>query len=76
MTTPTERSQKVCANIRKLAELNNLSPYDLETVCDMKNQNIYRVYAGKFSPKVETVYELLQAINKLSGKNYSLKDLE
>jgi predicted transcriptional regulator len=74
--TPTQQSQRICENLRKLAESHDLTPYQLETVSNMKNQNIYRVYNGRFSPKLETVYELVSAINQLSGQTYSIKDLE
>lgn len=74
--TTKEQSQRICDNIRKLAESHGLTPYQLETVAKMRHQGIYRVYHGRFSPKLETVFELLNTINTLSGKNYSLKDLE
>ena len=74
--TPKEKSKRVTLNIRLLAEKHKLTPYDLEKVCDIKNQNIYRVYGGKFSPNLETVFQLLGAINQATGENYSLSDLD
>ena len=74
--TAKQQSQQVALNIRLLAEKHNLTPYDLEKVCNIKNQNIYRVYGGKFSPNIETVFQLLGAINQATGEKYSLKDID
>jgi len=74
--TTKEQSQQVAANLRLLAEKHGITPYDLEKVVSMKNQNIYRVYGGKWSASIETFFEILEGINKISGQSYSLKDID
>ena len=71
-----QKSQQVALNIRLLAEKHKITPYDLEKVIEMKNQNIYRVYGGKWSASIETLFEILGGINKISGQSYSLKDID
>ena len=71
-----KQSQQVAANLRLLAEKHKITPYDLEKVIEMKNQNIYRVYGGKWSASIETFFEILEGINKISGQSYSLRDID
>jgi hypothetical protein len=74
--TTKQQSQQVALNLRLLAEKHKITPYDLEKVIQMKNQNIYRVYGGKWSASIETFFEILDGINKISGQSYSLKDID
>ncbi|GAB4027347.1 helix-turn-helix domain-containing protein [Spirosoma koreense] len=71
-----EQSQSVCRNLSKLATDLRIKQEAIAEKTGYKQANISRLFSGRYSPRLEIIFTVLNAINELSGKNYTLKDID
>lgn len=71
-----EQSKAALAKLRGLAELHAITNVAIAEQVGITKQGVGQALAGKYHPTLDNVYRFLNAINKLSGMVYGLKDLE
>lgn len=66
----------ICTTFKEICQNNGVSAYKLSTASGISAPAIYRFWNGKSVPTLETLYRLLDALNALTGKCYSICNLE
>lgn len=75
---PTHKAQsiKALARLKELADQNKLTNYALAEKIGIRPQTVGQMFSGKFHPTLDNVYRAINAINDLSGKTFTLADLD
>jgi len=70
-----EQSIQALAKLRGLAESNGVSMTDIAAHLEIRPATVGQMLNGRFQPGFHLVFRTLDAINFLSGKEYTLADL-
>jgi len=70
------QSIKALARLKELADQNKVTNYALAEKIGIRPQTVGQMFSGKFHPTLDNVYRALNAINDLSGKTFTLADLD
>ena len=75
---PTHKAQsiKALARLKELADQNKVTNYALAEKIGIRPQTVGQMFSGKFHPTLDNVYRAINAINDLSGKTFTLADLD
>ena len=71
-----KQSQQVCRNLGKIAAELKITHEILALKTGYLRPSVSRFFSGRFSPHLDYVFCILAAINELSGRNYTLKDID
>jgi predicted transcriptional regulator len=70
------QSRTVCHNLGKLTADLKITHEALSEKTGYQRPSITRLFSGKFAPHLDIIFCVLAAINELSGRHYSLKDVD
>ena len=70
------QAQQVCKNLANLAASLAITHEAIAMKIGLERPSVTRLFSGKNSPRLDIVFSLLAAINELSGRNYTLKDVD
>lgn len=70
-----EQSIQALAKLRGLAERHKITNVAIAESVGITKQGVGQALAGRYHPTLDNVYKFLNAINYLSGQNYTLADL-
>lgn len=71
-----ELSKKALANLSRLARDNDIKDVQLAEVLKIRPQTVGQTMLGKFHPTFDRVFLFIIAINQISGKKYTLSDID
>lgn len=71
-----QQSRNALTALKHLADLNNVKNYALAEKIGIRPQTVGQMFSGKFHPTLDNVYRALNAINDISGKTFTLADLD
>ena len=70
------QSIKALARLKDLADRNKVTNYALAEKIGIRPQTVGQMFSGKFHPTLDNVFRALNAINDLSGKTFTLADID
>ena len=70
-----EQSIQALAKLRGLAEYHKITNVEIAEQVGITKQGVGQALAGRYHPSLDNVFKFLNAINFLSGKEYTLADL-
>ncbi|WP_020599174.1 helix-turn-helix domain-containing protein [Spirosoma panaciterrae] len=73
---PKEQSRHVCRNLAQLTKQLKLTQEVLAAKTGYERANISRLFSGRFSPRLEVIFTVLQAINELADQSFTLADID
>lgn len=73
---PKERAGQVCRNLGKLAARLNITQQAIADATGYHRPNIARLFSGRFVPGLDVIFAVLQVINELADKHYTINDLD
>ena len=75
---PDHKAQSRAALIalKELADQNSVTNYALAEKIGIRPQTVGQMFSGKFHPTLDNVFRALNAIGDLSGKTFTLADIE
>lgn len=71
-----ELSKMSLAKLASLARDNDIKDVQLAEVLSIRPQTVGQTMLGKFHPTFDRVFLFLGAINKIAGKQYTLRDID
>ena len=71
-----EQSKAALANLRSLVEQHGVTHQQLADIIKIRRQSVTGMLNRRFSPTLDKVFEVLNALNEVAGTPYTLKDLE
>jgi hypothetical protein len=71
-----EKSKQVISNLKILVEKSGHTAYAVAIAANLLPQNVSRMLKGENSLSFEKAFEILDGLNQLTHKNYTLKDID
>lgn len=71
-----ERAKKACQRLGDIARKEGVTHESLSIKTGFTRPGVTRFFSGAFSPRMDIVLTVLEAVNELSGKNYTLDDID
>lgn len=71
-----EQAQQVCRNMGNLAARLNITQEAIAERAGFERSSVNRLFSGRYAPRLDIVFSVLAAINELSGKQHTLKDVD
>lgn len=71
-----QQSRNALTALKHLAELNNVKNYAIAEKIGIRPQTVGQMFSGKFHPSLDNVFRALNAIGDLSGKTFTLADID
>jgi predicted transcriptional regulator len=71
-----EQAQQVCKNIGQLAARLDVTHDAIATRIGLERPNVTRIFSGKSSPRLDIVFSVLKALSDITGKTFTLKDVD
>lgn len=75
---PAHKAQSIKAlnRLKDLADQNKVTNCAIAEKIGIMPQTVGQMFSGKFHPTLDNVYRALNAINDLSGKSFTLADID
>jgi len=71
-----QQSRDALANLKELADRNGVTNVALSEKIGVRPQTVGQMFRGKWHPTLDNVYRALNAVNDLSGKTFTLADID
>ena len=71
-----EKAKQACKKLGQLATQAGVTQEAIANATGYQRSNINRLFSGRYTPRLDIVIAVLTAISDLSGKPYSLKDID
>lgn len=71
-----QQSRAALIALKNLAEKNSVTNYALAEKIGIRPQTVGQMFSGKFHPTLDNVFRALNAVNDLSGKTFTLADID
>lgn len=71
-----DQVRQVCKNLGHLCREAGVRQEDVAERIGYNQPNLSRLFAGRYSPRGEVIFYVLNAINEIKGTSYSLKDVD
>lgn len=71
-----QQSRNALTALKHLADQNNVKNYAIAEKIGIRPQTVGQMFSGKFHPSLDNVFRALNAIGELSGKTFTLADID
>lgn len=71
-----QQSRNALTALKHLADQNNVKNYAIAEKIGIRPQTVGQMFSGKFHPSLDNVFRALNAIGDLSGKTFTLADID
>lgn len=71
-----EQTRQVCKNLGQLCKRAGARQEDIAELIGYNQPNLSRLFAGRYSPRAEVFFYILNAVNQLKGTTYTLADID
>lgn len=71
-----QQSRNALTALKHLADQNKVTNYALAEKIGIRPQTVGQMFSGKFHPTLDNVFRALNAIGDLSGKAFTLADID
>lgn len=71
-----DRAKRACQKLGEIAKKERVTHDAIAEKTGYQRANISRFMGGIYTPRMDIVFTVLEAVNELSGKNYTLDDID
>lgn len=70
-----QQAAQVLTNLKALVEKHGVTHQQLADIIKIRRQSVTGMLNRRFSPTLDKVFEVLNALNEVAGSDYTLKDI-